>query len=68
MMNARMDEEVSYVEQVVAWLNASDPTKRIDGFSRWWHAVREAGKLEKIRARFAREKVEREREHLSAAT
>jgi hypothetical protein len=68
MLNARMDEEVSYVEEVVAWLNASDPTKRIDGFSRRWHAVRDAGKLEKIRARFAREKADREGEHLSAAT
>lgn len=57
-MNARMDEEVAYVDQLVQWLNKSDPSKRIEGFSAQWHAVRDAGKLEKIRARFAREKAQ----------
>ena len=59
MMNARMDEEVSYVDALVAWLNESDPSQRVEGFSESWHAVRDMGKLEKIRARFAREEAER---------
>lgn len=57
MLNARMNEEVPYVEGLVKWLNESDPCKRVEGFSEQWHAVRGAGKLQKIRARFAREKV-----------
>lgn len=60
MMNARQDEEVPYVDELVAWLNASDPTKQIEGFSPKWHAARVVGKLQKIRARFARERAERE--------
>lgn len=59
-MNARMDEEITYVEQLVKWLNEEDPARNIRGFSQQWHAVRDAGKLAKIQARFAREKAERE--------
>lgn len=59
MMNARMNERVSYVDEIVAWLNESDPTRHVEGFTPKWHAARGIGKLEKIRARFAREKAER---------
>jgi Flavin-binding monooxygenase-like len=61
MMNGRQDEEVSYVDEIVEWLNASNPAQKIEGFSDKWHAARIAGKLEKIRARFARERAEREK-------
>ena len=60
LMNGRQDEEVSYVNDLVAQINMSNPTKPVDGFSAKWHAARDAGKLQKIRARFAREKAERE--------
>lgn len=61
MMNARMDEEVSYVDEIVGWLNESDPMGHVEGFTPKWHAARDIGKLEKIRARFARGKAEQER-------
>lgn len=60
LMNGRQDEEVSYVDDLVAQINASDSTRRVEGFSSKWHAARDVGKLQKIRARFAREKAERE--------
>ena len=59
-MNARMDEEVSYVDKIVAWLNEAEPGRNLESFSARWHAVRDQGKLEKVRARFAREKREKE--------
>lgn len=60
LMNGRQDEEVSYVDELVPQINAGNPAKKIEGFSAKWHAARDAGKLQKIRARFAREKAERE--------
>ncbi|GAM42160.1 hypothetical protein TCE0_043f15875 [Talaromyces pinophilus] len=60
LMNGRQDEEVSYVDELVAQINSGNPTRQIEGFSAKWHAARDAGKLQKIRARFAREKAERE--------
>lgn len=60
LMNGRQDEEVSYVDELVAQINVINPTKPVEGFSAKWHAARDAGKLQKIRARFAREKAERE--------
>lgn len=62
LMNGRQDEEVSYVDELVAHLNATNPPKPVEGFSVKWHAARDAGKLQKIRARFARERAEREAE------
>lgn len=60
LMNGRQDEEITYVDDLVAQINASSWTKPVEGFSAKWHAARDAGKLQKIRARFAREKAERE--------
>lgn len=66
LMNGRQDEEVSYVEELVASINASGPTRRVEGFSAKWYAARDAGKLQKIRARFAREKAESGRKEAAA--
>ncbi|EED14253.1 monooxygenase, putative [Talaromyces stipitatus ATCC 10500] len=66
LMNGRHDEEVPYVDELIELINASNPARRVEGFSPKWHAARDAGKLQKIRARFAREKVERERKELAA--
>lgn len=59
-MNARMDEEVPYIEKLIAWLESSNPDCKVEGLSDQWHAVRGIGKLEKVRLRFAREKAEKE--------
>jgi hypothetical protein len=62
-MNARMDEEVSYVDQLYRlfqWLNEHDSTHPMTAFSEQWYAVRDAGKLQKIRACFAPEKADQE--------
>ena len=66
LMNGRQDEEVPYVDELVAQINASNPTRQVEGFSAKWHAARDAGKLQKIRARFAREKAEREKKPAAA--
>jgi hypothetical protein len=60
LMNGRQDEEVSYVDELVAQINAGDSARQVEGFSAKWHATRDTGKLQKIRIRFSREKAERE--------
>jgi hypothetical protein len=55
-----MDEGVSYVDQLLQWLNEHDSTHPITAFPEQWHAVRDAVKLQKIRAYFAPEKAEQE--------
>lgn len=50
-----MGAKVSCVDHILQWLNAQDPSSQVKGFSKQWDAVRHAGKLQKIRALFARE-------------
>jgi len=38
LINSKQDE-VSYVDELVAQINASNPTKHIEGFSAKWHAM-----------------------------